>query len=35
MAVAETELERRILKPKLATPESVAGYGYLIGGNQK
>jgi ureidoglycolate lyase len=34
MAVAETELERRILKPKLATPESVAGYGYLIGGSK-
>ena len=34
MAVAETELEHRVLKPKLATPEALEGYGYLIGGSK-
>ena len=34
MAVAEVELEHRVLKPKLATPESLEGYGYLIGGSK-
>jgi len=31
MAIVESQLERRILKLKKATPESVAGYGHIIG----
>jgi ureidoglycolate lyase len=34
MAVVESTMEHRILKPKPATAESLAGYGYLIGGSK-